>query len=110
MADHQWHLDRRVPIALIFAIIVQSAGVTWWASQMNERMTQVERRLAGFAARNDATDERVNRQSSQIAVLTEQVSNTNKSLERVEIQLSNTNELLRELVRQRLPFRGNEQR
>lgn len=107
MADHQWHLDKRVPLALIVTIIIQSAGVTWWASQMNERMIQVERRLAGFAVRNDATDERVNRQSSQIAVLTEQVSNTNKALERVEIQLSNTNELLRELVRQRLPFRGN---
>lgn len=110
MSETQWHLDRRVPIALIFAIIVQSAGVTWWASQMNERMTQVERRLAGFSVRNDATDERVNRQSSQIAVLTEQVANTNKSLERVELQLSNTNELLRELIRQRTPFRGGTER
>lgn len=36
----QWHLDKRVPIALIFAIMVQSASAIWWAASMSERMNE----------------------------------------------------------------------
>lgn len=27
-----WHLDKRVPLALIIAIVVQTGGAVWWAS------------------------------------------------------------------------------
>lgn len=30
-----WHLDKRVPIALIVAIIVQSLTAIWWAATVN---------------------------------------------------------------------------
>lgn len=30
-----WHLDKRVPIALIFTIVLQTAGAVWWASQIS---------------------------------------------------------------------------
>lgn len=104
----EWHLDKRVPVALIFAIVVQTFGVAWWASQTSERLTQVEKRLEAFADRNERTDRQVDEQSRQIAVLTEQVANTNRNLESLKVELSGTNELLRELIRQRLPFRGSE--
>jgi hypothetical protein len=42
--DH-WHLDRRVPIALIIAIAVQTGGFIWWASDLNARVTHVERQI-----------------------------------------------------------------
>ena len=31
-----WHLDRRVPIALIVAIIMQSVAAVWWAATVTE--------------------------------------------------------------------------
>ena len=43
MPDNQWHLDKRVPIALIITILSGYAGFVWWASDMNSRVTHVER-------------------------------------------------------------------
>lgn len=40
--DRRWHLDRRVPMATIFAILLQTAGVIWWGSSLNERVNQLE--------------------------------------------------------------------
>ncbi len=33
-----WHLDRKVPIALILTIMIQSATIVWWASEIQERV------------------------------------------------------------------------
>ena len=33
-----WHLDRKVPIALIVTIMIQSATIVWWASGIQERV------------------------------------------------------------------------
>lgn len=41
--DKQWHLDRRVPLALILAIIGQSAAAIWFASSINSRVDELER-------------------------------------------------------------------
>ena len=38
-----WHLDRRVPIALILAILLQSGCALWWASSINTRVDALER-------------------------------------------------------------------
>ncbi len=40
--DNQWHLDKRVPIALIVTIAMQSAVIIWWASQIEARVNGLE--------------------------------------------------------------------
>lgn len=52
-ADANWHLDKRVPVAIIFAIIVQTSGIVWWAGQTSQRMTNVEARLDSSAPQGD---------------------------------------------------------
>ena len=42
MYDEHWHLDKRVPIAMIFAIFIQTAGAFWWASDISRRVTTLE--------------------------------------------------------------------
>ncbi|MBN4046373.1 hypothetical protein JYU02_00050 [bacterium AH-315-P15] len=37
-----WHMDRRVPIALIFAIAVQTGAGLIWAGAAGERIRQLE--------------------------------------------------------------------
>ncbi len=44
--ERQWHLDRRVPLAIIVAIGFQTAGATWWAATLNERVAQLEQEVA----------------------------------------------------------------
>lgn len=42
--DRKWHLDKKVPLALITAIAVQSFAAVWWASGIDSRVNAVERR------------------------------------------------------------------
>lgn len=41
--DGAWHLDKKVPLALIFTILAQTAMAFWWASSVNERVAILER-------------------------------------------------------------------
>lgn len=47
--DRQWHLDKRVPIMLIAALIMQSASMAWWASDLDARVQAHDRSLAQFS-------------------------------------------------------------
>ena len=41
--DQHWSLDKRVPLALIIAILMQTAAALWWAASLNARVEQLER-------------------------------------------------------------------
>lgn len=51
--DQNWHLDKRVPIALIFTIVIQTAGLVWWASSLTERVNTLERRADATSPQGD---------------------------------------------------------
>jgi hypothetical protein len=38
-----WHLDRRVPIAIIGALIMQTMLLGWWTSKVDSRIENLER-------------------------------------------------------------------
>ena len=40
--DGNWHLDRKVPIALILAILLQTIGIGWWGASTNARLNALE--------------------------------------------------------------------
>ena len=48
--DKHWHLDRRVPIALIITIIMQTIGIVWWAASLSARVETLEHRFAELGA------------------------------------------------------------
>lgn len=98
--DSQWHLDKRVPIALIFTIFMQSGAAVWWAAGINERMDQIERRQQAAGQRSENQDNLLVQQGQRIAVLTEAVANTNRNLEKLSGEVGNTNELLRQFLLQ----------
>ena len=37
-----WHLDKRVPIALILAIGLQATATIFWAAKIDQRVSQLE--------------------------------------------------------------------
>ena len=49
MSDRHWHLDKRVPVALIITIVMQTIGIVWWAASLSERVSTLERRFNGLA-------------------------------------------------------------
>ena len=51
--DRHWHLDKRVPLALILTIIIQTAALVWWASSLSERVNSLERTRDATAPQAD---------------------------------------------------------
>ena len=43
--DNQWHLDKRVPLALIMAIVGQTIVAAWGASNLWTRVGELERQM-----------------------------------------------------------------
>lgn len=48
--DHDWHLDKKVPITLIAAIMVQTFGFGVWAESLSARLDNLERQNPSVAA------------------------------------------------------------
>jgi TolA-binding protein len=69
-----WHLDKRVPIAIITAIAVQTFGIVWWA--------------ATLSARVDVNTRDFDRVSSELIVLRELVHQQNVRHARLEEQIT----------------------
>lgn len=44
--DKQWHLDRKVPLALIAMIAAQTFAALWWASGLSSRVGYLESQYA----------------------------------------------------------------
>jgi hypothetical protein len=43
--DNQWHLDRKVPLALILTIVGQTVVAAWGASNLWTRVGELERQM-----------------------------------------------------------------
>ena len=43
MTDEQWHLDKRIPVALIMSIMMGYAGGIWFMSSLDNRVTMLEK-------------------------------------------------------------------
>ena len=60
MEDNQWHLDKRVPIALILTILMQTGAMIAWGASLNQRVAHLEKEIA---ERSDYA-ERITRQET----------------------------------------------
>lgn len=81
MTDQQWHLDKRVPIALILAIIIQVAGAVYWASKM-------EARIDANTSRIEVVDRDMTRLSRQITSMADASNIQAVQMGRIEEQIS----------------------
>jgi hypothetical protein len=41
--DGNWHLDKRVPIAMILTIVLQTGTFVWFAARLDHRVEALER-------------------------------------------------------------------
>jgi hypothetical protein len=64
--EHRWHLDRRVPIALIVALAAQTSAVSWWAATLSARVDLLERQVPAIGPQA----ERIIRLESKVDAIT----------------------------------------
>lgn len=81
MPEQEWHLDKRVPIALILALVLQVAAAVYWASKM-------ESRIEANTARIEIVDRDLSRVGRQIAGVTEAANTQAVQMGRIEEQIS----------------------
>lgn len=43
--ESKWHVDKNIPLALIFAMIGQTICIVWWAAGVSYRVGDLEQRL-----------------------------------------------------------------
>lgn len=98
LMKEDWHLDRKVPISLIIALAIQTGTAIWWASGMEHRVASTEGSVVRLKVEHDKIQSDVGDQSKAIAVLVEQLTSTNKSLEQLRMDVRDTNEMLRDLL------------
>ncbi len=46
----EWHLDRKVSVSIIAALLIQAGGALWYAAQADSRLSQVEESLVELGA------------------------------------------------------------
>jgi TolA-binding protein len=93
-----WHLDKRIPIALIVTLIVQTGLAVWWVSNLSHRVdtataTNIEQDL-----RIGAVEGVTRQQQVTAATIAEQISGMRESLAELKSEQAETNTLLRELL------------
>jgi len=78
--DEDWHLDKKVPISIIIALVLQTFGFvaigSAWKAEVESRLAVVEKQV----------DERKN-QGDRLIVLEEQLRFIKESLTRIEVRL-----------------------
>lgn len=80
LAREGWHLDKKVPLALIFAIAVQTGTAVWWVSAKNSDDTHRDERLARIESVQDKAGETQAKILEQLARLDERVANQTQVL------------------------------
>lgn len=78
-----WHLDKRVPIALILSLAVQTVGIVWWAASLSGRVEDHSRRIVTL----EATDQRMANDAQKVA----------ETLARLDERMMQQTQLLREI-------------
>lgn len=71
-----WHLDKRIPVALIVTLGLQTAGVFFWMGQLSVRIDQLENQVLRAATNSD-----------RLTRLEVQLENMGLTLERIDQRL-----------------------
>jgi len=84
---NEWHLDKRIPIALVFAILVQTAGIGIWVGTLQSRVSSIEARQSeNIAMLSGLTQTRI-QTGERLATLEENARTIRSLLERIDRKL-----------------------
>lgn len=84
--DGEWHLDKRVPIALIVTLFLQAAAVLTWANGISSDVASVQSDIVEMKAESKsrlAKFEQVVQLDERLKFLAESIARLERTVERV---------------------------
>lgn len=85
-----WHFDRRVPLSIILTLILQTAGIVWWAAGENAATHDAIRRIELIEAFDLNVDGQMKLVGDRLARIEERTTDQLHTLERIEDTLRET--------------------
>ena len=85
--QNQWHLDKRVPVTMIIAILIQTVAVIWYMSELNSRVGSTELRVAELEFNEREITKSVLNNTVSAAVTTSSLINIQQSLDHIETEI-----------------------
>lgn len=79
-----WMLDKRVPIALILAILTQTAAGVWWAASQTARLDTAERRVTVLEANDSKLTDAQFRATEALAAIKASQDAMRSAIDRIE--------------------------
>ena len=103
MADtaEPWHQDRKVMVALITTIILQTGMAIWWASDLTSKVNQINNSNVEQDVRIRSVEQVVQAQQVAAATISAQIVAMRETLEMVRQDQRETNGLLRQYLESR---------
>ena len=84
-----WHLDKRIPLALIATILGQTLLAVWWASAISSNITALQSSDARQDVIIERGSDRANAQAVQLGRIEEISLNTQRAIEALSRQIEN---------------------
>lgn len=77
--EKEWHLDRKVTLSLILALLANAGATVWFAAQLDQRVTAIENRQEQWAS----SPERITKVETQIEGVREGIKRIESKLDRI---------------------------
>jgi len=108
--EKHWHLDKRIPLAMLLAFGVYTATMIWWAATLQAQVTVNANETTKNAFRVTQLETQMSAQNTSLSVLLSQMQTVTNEMARLREEISQTNQIMRQaLVNQQERMRGDAQ-
>lgn len=82
-----WHLDKKVPLSIILAIVAQTAVLFMWGARLDQRVTQIETTSANHTIVIEAMRTNQSDTKSTLARMDERLAATSDGVKEIKAKL-----------------------
>lgn len=82
-----WHLDKKLPVAIIITLMAQFVAAIWWAAKMDARDGDQERRLTSVELRQDGTQQQLQKLNERVARMDERLGLQIELLKEIKVNV-----------------------
>ena len=83
MPQTQWHLDKRVPVAIIVTIILNTGMGIWFAAKLDSRVTDNTAKIGALATKSDEVYRTLNTLAVTMGRVDERLKSIKDTVDRI---------------------------